>query len=152
MPARTNQEVELQIRHMTDADIEPTIALWQRCGLTRPWNDPRQDIAFCRSGPASAALVAEEEGQVVAALLVGHDGHRGTVYYVGTDPDRRGHGLGRAIMAAAEEWLRRRGVWKLNLLVREGNDAAIGFYEALGYGDQQCVALGKRLDGRPDRA
>ena len=141
----------MKIREMVDADIEATVALWERCGLTRPWNDVRQDIAFCRSAPASTALVAEEQGRVVAALLVGHDGHRGTVYYVGTDPDRRGRGVGKTIMEAAEDWLRRRGVWKLNLLVREGNDAVVGFYRALGYGDQNCVVLGKRLDDRTDR-
>ncbi len=82
---------------------------------------------------------------------MGHDGHRGTVYYVGVEPALSGQGLGRKIMAAAEDWLFSRGVWKLNLLVREGNEAALGFYEALGYGDQRCIALGKRLDGRPDR-
>ena len=141
----------MKIRDMADTDVESVVALWERCGLTRPWNDVRQDIAFCRSGPASTALVAEEHGRVAAALLVGHDGHRGTVYYVGTDPDRRGRGIGKAIMAAAEDWLRRHGVWKLNLLVREGNDAAVGFYRALGYGDQGCVVLGKRLDGLEDR-
>ncbi len=40
--------------------------------------------------------------------MVRHDGHRGTVYYLGVDPDARGHGLGRALMGAAEDWLRER--------------------------------------------
>ena len=53
--------------------------------------------------------------------MVGHDGHRGWVYYVATDPDRRAKGYGRAIMDAAEDWLRAAGIAKLQLLVRREN-------------------------------
>ncbi len=142
----------MQIRPMTHSDIESVAALWQACGLTRPWNDPDADIRFALSGPASTGLVGLDDDRVVAALLVGHDGHRGSVYYVGVHPDCRGGGHGRRIMAAAEDWLRGEGVWKLNLLVRKGNDSVLHFYQALGYDDQENVSLGKRLDGLPDRA
>ena len=37
---------EISITPITDADVDAVIALWQRCGLTRPWNDPASDIAF----------------------------------------------------------------------------------------------------------
>ena len=47
--------------------------------------------------------------------MVGHDGHRGWVYYVAVDPDHRYKGYGRAIMNAAEDWLRQRGIQKLQL-------------------------------------
>lgn len=136
---------------MTPADIAAVKALWDACGLTRPWNDPEQDIGFALAGPSSTGLVATEEGRIVAALLVGHDGHRGSVYYVGVDPAMRGRGYGRAIMQAAEDWLRGEGVWKLNLLVRQSNDTVVKFYESLGYADQDNRSLGKRLDGQADR-
>ena len=58
---------------------------------------------------------------IVATAMVGHDGHRGWVYYVATDPDRRAKGYGRAIMNAAEDWLRAAGIAKLQLLVRREN-------------------------------
>lgn len=127
------------------------VALWRRCGLTRPWNDPDEDFDATVDGGCSAVVVLTDEGLVVAAAMVGHDGHRGAAYYVGVDPERQGRGLGRALMAEVERWLMDRGVSKLNLLVRHDNIAAAGFYEALGYGDQGCSALGKRLDGRADR-
>ena len=153
----------MTIRTMTAADVAGVVALWQRCGLTRPWNDPHADIAFARATATAEILVDADEagigggigaeigGGIAGAVMVGHDGHRGTVYYLGVDPDRAGRGRGRALMAAAEDWLRARGVWKLNLLVRESNAAVVGFYTALGYGDQHCRVLGKRLDGHPDR-
>lgn len=148
----TKSESELAVRPLRDADVDAAVALWERCGLTRPWNDVRQDVAFARRGPASAVLGGFVGAELAAALMLGHDGHRGAIYYLGVAPERRRSGWGRRMMAAAENWLRERGVWKTNLLVRDDNSSAVGFYEALGYRDQNCVALGKRLDGRPDRS
>ena len=142
---------KMQVREMTESDIEAVSSLWALCGLTRPWNNPHDDIAFALAGATSAGLVGVFDGVIVASVLVGHDGHRGSVYYVSVHPDHRGRGLGEQIMDGAEDWLRSRGVWKLNLLVRRENDDVLSFYKALGFTDQECVSLGKRLDGRPDR-
>lgn len=136
----------LAIAEIADADVEAVVDLWARAGLTRPWNDPRDDIAFARSSGHAAVLVGREEGTIVASVMVGHDGHRGTVYYVGVSPDRAGSGYGRAIMAAAEAWLKARGVWKLNLLVRAGNEKVIGFYEKLGFSVPDRIPMEKWLD------
>ncbi|PKQ06350.1 MAG: GNAT family acetyltransferase [Alphaproteobacteria bacterium HGW-Alphaproteobacteria-11] len=137
---------ESGVRTARAGDGPALAALWEACGLTRPWNDPAKDFAFALAGPASTVLVIEREGRIVASAMVGHDGHRGAVYYVAADPAMRGQGLGRAIMAAAEHWLAERGVWKLNLMVRRGNEAATGFYAALGYAQEEVVVMSKRLD------
>jgi ribosomal protein S18 acetylase RimI-like enzyme len=138
----------LAITEIEDSDIAAVVSLWERCGLTRPWNDPASDIALARRGPASAILLGREDEAVVASAMVGHDGHRGWVYYVAVDPDRRGQGLGRAIMTAAEDWLRQRGIAKLQLLVRRENTKAGAFYETLGYDEAEVAVFAKWLDGR----
>ncbi len=139
----------LAIAPLDDADIGAVTLLWERCGLTRPWNDPRADIALARRGDNAAVLVGKQGAAVVATAMVGHDGHRGWLYYVAVDPARQGHGFGRAIMAAGEDWLRARGIEKAQLLVRAGNEKVRAFYEALGYGEQPRVLLARWLDGRP---
>src|SRR4051794_18752438 len=88
------------------ADAGEVIALWEACGLIRPWNDPAADFARAVTGPASAVLVLREADALVAGAMVGCDGHRGWVYYLAVAPGRRRAGLGRAMMAAAEAWLR----------------------------------------------
>lgn len=123
----------LDIAEITDVDIDAVIALWQRAGLTRPWNEPARDIAFARAASNATVLVGRAGAAIAASAMVGHDGHRGAVYYVAVDPGMRARGFGRAIMAAAETWLMAQGVWKLNLIVRGDNQAARGFYEALGF-------------------
>ena len=139
---------ELTISAIADGDIPDVIALWQRCGSTRPWNDPAGDIALARRGEHSTVLVGRHDHMIVASVMVGHDGHRGWVYYVTVDPDRRHHGFGRAIMSAAEEWLRTRGILKLQLLVRKDNARVHAFYQSIGYYNQETVTFAKWLDGR----
>ena len=131
-----------------DADVAAVIALWQRCGLTRPWNDPAADIALARRGPNSTVLIGRDGGAIVATAMVGHDGHRGWVYYVAVDPDRRASGHGRAIMTAAEEWLRQAGIPKLQLLVRRDNAKAGAFYQSIGYEEAETIVFAKWIDGR----
>jgi GNAT superfamily N-acetyltransferase len=131
---------------MTDGDSAHVVALWHASGVARPWNDPMRDIAFARRGDHSTVLVGELEGRIVASAMVGEDGHRGWVHYVAADPARQGTGLGRAMMNAAETWLKKRGVWKVQLLIRADNAAVKKFYEHLGYRDTQSVCFQKIIE------
>ena len=138
----------LTIAPIGDADVADVVALWQRCGLTRPWNDAAADIALARRGPNAAVLVGRDGGSIVASVLVGHDGHRGWVYYVAVDPDCQHQGYGRVIMDAAEDWLRGCGIEKLQLMMRPDNSQVQAFYQSLGYVEQERIVYAKWLDGR----
>lgn len=138
----------LTIAPIVDADVAAVVALWQACHLTRPWNDPAADIALARQGSNAAVLIGRDGGAIVATVLVGHDGHRGWVYYLAVDPDRRHNGYGRVMMDAAENWLRDTGIEKLQLLVRADNTSVKHFYQSLGYSMQERIIYAKWLDGR----
>jgi ribosomal protein S18 acetylase RimI-like enzyme len=127
------------------------VELWHRAGLTRRWNSPERDFDRAVAGASSAVLGVVDGDAVVATAMVGDDGHRGWIYYVAVDPDRRRDGIGVAIICAAEAWLSSRGVAKVELMVRTDNDAARLFYEALGYGRQDVVVLARWLDA-PDES
>lgn len=137
----------IAFRELQDVDVDSIVTLWKRCELTRPWNDPYKDIQFAREGKTSTVLVGEVEGRVVASVMVGHDGHRGVLYYLAVDSDFQNRGFGKAAVNAAEAWLRGRGVWKINLMVRSENEKAGRFYEHLGYEVNPVTSFGKRLDG-----
>jgi len=133
------------IRELRDEDIDQVVAIWHAAGVARPWNDPLKDITFARRDAHSTILVAEIGNRVVATAMVGEDGHRGWVYYLATDPQHQGQGLGRAMMQAAEAWLIARGVWKLQLLVREENTQVFDFYGKFGFRDTRTVCMQKVL-------
>jgi hypothetical protein len=135
----------IAFREIGDGDVDAVVALWTACGLTRPWNDPYKDIAFARAGGESTILVGEVDGSLSATVMVGHDGHRGMLYYVAVAPALQGRGHGKAAVRAAEDWLGKRGVWKVNLLVRSENQKVRGFYEALGYEVNPVMCMARRI-------
>jgi ribosomal protein S18 acetylase RimI-like enzyme len=133
------------IRPFTPADEEAVVALWQACELTRPWNDPRRDIARKLAVNPELFLVGVLDGRVAATAMAGYEGHRGWVNYLAVHPDRRRRGLGQQMMNAAEERLRARGCPKINLQIRTDNSSALAFYARLGYQTDAAVSMGKRL-------
>ena len=138
---------DIVIEPIADADIAAVVDLWSRVGLTRPWNDPVDDIRIAReSGHGTVVVARAADGGIVGAAMIGHDGHRGAIYYLAVDPDLRRAGLGRRLVEAAEAWCRARGVPKINLLVRKENAGVLAFYEAIGFADTQTVCLYKPLD------
>ncbi|MGE5453180.1 MAG: GNAT family acetyltransferase [Acidobacteriota bacterium] len=135
----------MNIRPFACGDEAAVIALWDRCELTRPWNDPHQDIQRKMTVQPELFVVGEHNGQIIASAMGGFDGHRGWINYLAVCPTVQRQGLGRQLMAHLEHALRAMGCPKLNLQIRAGNSAAMAFYQALGFGQDELVSMGKRL-------
>ncbi|MGC3995857.1 MAG: GNAT family acetyltransferase [Propionicimonas sp.] len=137
---------DVEVDQLGDADTDAAVALWVQAGLTRPWNDAGADFARAVAGPASVVLGIRDGDELAGTVMVGHDGHRGWVYYLAVADAARGRGLGRVLMAAAEAWLVERGIPKLQFMVRTDNTIVLDFYDHLGYAKQDVLVLGRRLD------
>ena len=135
----------MELRPYASSDETAVIALWRRCELTRPWNDPRKDIQRKLTTQPELFLVGELGGQVVATVMAGFDGHRGWVNYLAVAPEHRNRGYGRLLMREVEERLTARGCPKLNIQVRGSNKDVLEFYRRIGYSTDEAVSLGKRL-------
>ena len=132
----------MKIRSATLGDEAAVTALWKECGLTVPYNDPAADFRFALGKPNSDILVTED---LCGAVMVGHDGHRGWLYYLAVAPARQRQGVGRMLVTAAEQWLAARGVPKVQLMVRETNAAVIAFYRRIGFEPMPRINLQKWL-------
>ena len=135
----------VHIRGFEADDTEAVVTLWEACDLTRPWNDPRKDIARKLAVQPELFLVGTVDGELVGSVMAGYEGHRGWVNYLAVAPRARRRGHARALMQRAEQLLLERGCPKLGLLVRNSNPDAIAFYRRLGYAQDDSVSLGKRL-------
>ena len=133
------------IRTYQHNDEASVIELWNRCGLTRAWNDPKKDIARKLNIQPEWFLVGVRDDQVIATVMVGYDGHRGWINYLAVDPDHQRAGFGRVLMSEAERILLNFGCPKINLQIRKDNLKAITFYERIGFTDDAVVSYGKRL-------
>ena len=122
------------------------IALWERCGLTTPWNNPQADIARKMTVQPEMFLIAEDgQGNVIGTVMAGFDGHRGWINYLAVATEHRRRGVGKALMDAAADRLRSIGCPKINLQIRRSNMEAVEFYKALGYQEDEVVSFGFRL-------
>jgi ribosomal protein S18 acetylase RimI-like enzyme len=136
----------MNIASLSEYDVDDVVALWREVDLTRPWNDPVADYRRAMEGPTSTVLGATDDGRLVGSIMVGHDGHRGWVYYLAVRAVEQRHGVGTALMSAAEAWLRERGAVKVQLMLRSENTATRHFYDALGYEFNDVSVLSRRLD------
>ena len=133
------------LRSFTESDTESVVALWQVCMLTRPWNDPKKDIARKLAVNDELFLVAEVHGNIVGSVMGGYDGHRGWINYLAVDPGQRKQGLGKQLMLEVEQRLLSLGCPKINLQIRTGNEEVMAFYRAIDFTEDACVSFGKRL-------
>ncbi len=138
--------MNIVIRAATADDEEKTVALWRSCDLVASYNDPAQDFRFARAKPNSDILVGlDNKNNIVGSVLVGHDGHRGWVYYVATTLDQRQQGIGRRMVEAGEQWLRERKIRKVMLMIRETNTQVIDFYKRLNFEIAPRIVMEKWL-------
>jgi ribosomal protein S18 acetylase RimI-like enzyme len=136
----------LMIRSAAIDEEQKVAALWRACDLVSGLKDPIADFRFAKASPSADVLVTVDENNVLkASVMVGHDGHRGWLYYVASDPNARGMGLGRKMVDAAVTWLTERNVEKAQLLVLESNQKVISFYEHLGFEVTPRVLMSKFL-------
>jgi ribosomal protein S18 acetylase RimI-like enzyme len=134
------------VRPATAADRERVIVLWRDCGLVVPHNPPDADFERALGQPGSDILVMCDGDDIIGTVMVGHDGHRGWVYYLAVDPTRQRQRLGAALVGAAEQWLRDRHIRKIQLMVRETNLGVLAFYERIGYEQSPVVVMQRWLD------
>ena len=133
------------IRPYADADQAQVVALWQICELTRPWNDPVKDIARKQQVRPEWFLVGELDGQVIASVMFGYEGHRGWMNYLAVAPQYQSKGYAQALIETGEALLLAAGCPKISLQVRSSNAKVIAFYQSLGFAQDEAISLGKRL-------
>lgn len=135
----------LTIRAYSSADEAAVIDVWRLCYLTRPQNNALLDIERKLKVNPELFLVGLFDGRVVSTAMVGYEGHRGWVNYLGVHPAYQRRGFGRQLMEFAEEKLLALGCPKINLQIRKDNLGAVQFYERIGYGTDEVISMGKRL-------
>lgn len=122
------------------------VALWQEAfGYDTAHNLPSLAIDKKLAVNDGLFFVATDRKVVIGTLLAGYDGHRGWLYSVAVRADYRRQGLGASLVRHAEQALTALGCMKINLQITGGNDAVVGFYEALGYGVEPRISMGKKM-------
>lgn len=148
--------IPLDIREFAAQDETSLIDLWERCGLTRPWNDPSADIKLACKTPTAQIFVAwakhentpdldTSPSRMIGAVMTGFEGHRGWIYYLAVAPENRGVGCGAQLVEHAEFWLKHLGCPKVELMIRPESVEAERFYQKIGYAKEDRLVMARWL-------
>ena len=124
----------MTIRVMTIEDYDAVYALWESLpgiGL-HEGEDSREGIAYYLRRNPESCFVAEENGAMIGTVLCGNDGRRGYINHLAVAAERQGQGIGRALMNACLNVMRREGIRKCAFTVFGGNEAGNAFWQAMG--------------------
>ncbi len=130
------------IQEMTIRDYDEVRALWQESeGIELSEVDTKDDIArFLEQNPG-LSFVARDNGQLVGAVLCGHDGRRGYIDQLAVRKSHRRQGIGKGLVARCLYNLMRIGIRKWHLFVLEDNQDAIAFWKKLGWANRVELAM-----------
>ena len=125
----------MTIRTMTIEDYEQVRALWMtiRGFGIRSLDDSRRGVEkFLKRNPTTS-VVAIEGGQVVGAILCGHDGRRGCLYHVCVAEPYRRRGIGKAMVVHCMNALKAEEINKVSLIAFSVNDVGNAFWNEIGW-------------------
>jgi ribosomal protein S18 acetylase RimI-like enzyme len=117
-------------------DYDDAVALWKLMeGIEVAEGDARDEIDAYLTRNPGFSRVAEEEDQLAAAVLCGHDGRRGLIYHLAVAPAYRGRGIGKLLVGECLSRLRSAGITRALILVEGKNTHAHAFWLGSGWED-----------------
>ena len=129
---------DLVLRSADAHDIPAVLAFWQDAAedAHRPVDTPGGVAALHLRDP-DALILAVDDSAIVGTIIAGWDGWRCHLYRLAVSPSRRRTGIGRALIAAAEDRFRALGGVRVDAMVLDDNDRAQRVWRACGYRRQQ---------------
>jgi len=124
------------IRSAVADDIAAVLTLWRDADVPPSRTDDATSLRRLVAHDSEALIVAEWEDRIVGSVIAGWDGWRGSIYRLAVAPAHRGAGLGRRLLADAEERLARVGARRLQAVVVATDAGATGFWRATGWEEQ----------------
>jgi ribosomal protein S18 acetylase RimI-like enzyme len=129
-----------RIRAATEADVDGVLGVWERArSVAARTPDTPESVRQLLERDPGALLVAEEDGELVGALIAGWDGWRGNVYRLAVLPSHRRQGVAAALVDAGHDRLRDLGARRVTALVGGDEGAAHKLWRALGYQRDEFV-------------
>ena len=103
-------------------------------------SDNPESLSALLAHDPRALIVAELGDRIVGSVIAAWDGWRGSVYRLAVSPSHRRQGLAGQLLLRAEERLAERGAVRLQAMVVESDQPAVGFWRNSGW-EQQIERL-----------
>lgn len=124
------------LRRASHADIDAVLAFWRHAAEDTNRQDTAEAVARLLDRDPDALILAVQGGEIVGSVIAGWDGWRCHLYRLAVHPARRRRGIGRVLLAVAEDRFVRAGGRRADAMVLDGNELARPAWEASGYARQ----------------
>ncbi|MFI8520193.1 GNAT family N-acetyltransferase [Streptomyces sp. NPDC085481] len=128
---------DLRIRAAVAADLDAVLAFWRTAAEGTSISDDRAGVERLVERDPEALLLADREGELVGTVIAGFDGWRCHLYRLAVHPGHRRRGIGRALLAAAEERFVRLGGRRADAMVLDHNELGRKAWRAAEYGPEE---------------
>ena len=127
--------MEMVVRSMTIEDYPAVRALWRsiRGFGIRSIDDSKEGVGRFLARNPGISVVAEQDGEIIGAILCGHDGRRGCLYHVCVRQEFRRQGIGKAMVVFCMEMLKKERINKVSLIAFTKNDVGNAFWKEIGW-------------------
>jgi putative acetyltransferase len=118
------------IHELQPDDLPAVTALWRRTeGVGLNESDSPENIAiYLARNPGMSFVARNDAGEIVGAVLCGHDGRRGYLHHLAVEVSHRGGGIGKALVESCFNSLRASGITRCNIFLYAENEAGRQFW------------------------
>jgi len=130
------------ITQFTIDSYEEVYLLWEQCegiGLSDFDSPENTNVFLLRNSGMS--FIARDKGEVVGAVLSGHDGRRGYVHHLAVRKDYRQQGLGRKLVDKCLSVLQSAGIKKCHIFIFNDNVDGIDFWKSVGWKHRSDISI-----------
>ena len=127
---------EILIRAMKELDLEEALKLWRisfNAGFSTNFDSKEVLIKYLNRNPELSSVACTKDGEIVGALMCGHDGRRGSIYHTSVYKEYRNKGIGRRLEQRSLEELKKVGISTGFLFINVNNPGSQEFWNSIGW-------------------
>lgn len=127
---------EIVIRELKELDLMEALKLWRisfNAGFSVNFDTKEILIKYLNRNPGLSSVACTKEGEIVGALMCGHDGRRGSIYHTAVYDEYRNEGIGRRMEQRSLEKLKEVGITTGFLFINVNNPGSEDFWNSMGW-------------------
>jgi len=132
----------VQYRSMLPEDFGALLELWSNTpGVDVTRSDTFEGLSFFLERNPGLSFVAESGGQIIAAIMCGHDGRRGFIHHLVVYTPFRRQGIAQNLVTSSLNALELIGLEKCHLFIRRDNTTGLQFWKKIGWEERLELAM-----------
>ncbi|HUV09108.1 MAG TPA: GNAT family N-acetyltransferase [Spirochaetia bacterium] len=135
----------MRVTELAIQDYDEVRDLWSRTeGIGLSSADTKEGFGMFLERNPGLSLALRHRGRVVGTVMVGHDGRRGYLYHLVVEPEHRGNGWAKKMVARGLAGLRALNIRKCHVFIFRSNLSGKGFWKSIDWVEREDIRVFSR--------